>query len=49
MTLTTVSRGTDVYIAQAGISEAISAEACYLGWEESLGLLGKLLEAEILE
>ena len=39
--------GTDVHIVQEGISEAIPAEACYLGWQESLVLLAKLVEAEI--
>jgi len=39
--------GTEVNIIQEGIPEAIPAEACYLGWQESLTLLGKLVEAEI--
>ena len=39
--------GTDVSIAQEGIPAAIPAEACYLGWQESLTLLAKLVEAEI--
>jgi hypothetical protein len=30
-----------------GIPEMIPAEACYLGWQESLQLLGQLVEAEI--
>ena len=42
-----VSVGTDVRVAQEGIPEAIPVEACYLGWQESLVLLGKLVEAEI--
>ena len=42
-----VSCGTELHIEQAGIPEAIPAEACYLGWQESLILLGKLVEAEI--
>jgi uncharacterized protein YndB with AHSA1/START domain len=42
-----VSVGTDVSIVQEGIPAAIPAEACYLGWQESLILLGKLVEAEI--
>lgn len=42
-----VSVGTEVHIEQAGIPEAIPAEACYLGWQESLILLAKLVEAEI--
>jgi uncharacterized protein YndB with AHSA1/START domain len=42
-----VSVGTDVAITQEGIPDAIPTEACYLGWQESLVLLGKLVEAEI--
>lgn len=42
-----VSCGTEVNIVQAGVPEVIPAEACYLGWQESLILLGKLVEAEI--
>ena len=44
-----VSCGTDVAITQAGVPGVIPAEACYLGWQESLILLGKLVEAEIPE
>ena len=39
--------GTEVTIVQEGIPEAIPAEACYLGWQESLTLLAQLVEAEI--
>jgi len=39
--------GTNVEITQEGIPDAIPADACYLGWQESLVLLGKLVEAEI--
>ena len=39
--------GTDLNITQEGIPAAIPAEACYLGWQESLTLLAKLVEAEI--
>ena len=42
-----VSVGTDVSIVQSGIPDLIPVEACYLGWQESLVLLGKLVEAEI--
>lgn len=42
-----VSCGTDVRITQEGVPGSIPAEACYLGWQESLILLGKLVEAEI--
>jgi uncharacterized protein YndB with AHSA1/START domain len=47
ITLKEVFCGTDVKIVQEGIPSAIPAEACYLGWQESLVLLGKLVEAEI--
>jgi antitoxin (DNA-binding transcriptional repressor) of toxin-antitoxin stability system len=39
--------GVEVRITQEGIPAMIPAEACYLGWQESLELLGKLVEAEI--
>ena len=39
--------GTDLSITQEGIPAAIPVEACYLGWQESLTLLAKLVEAEI--
>jgi uncharacterized protein YndB with AHSA1/START domain len=42
-----VSVGTDVSIEQAGIPDAIPAEACYLGWQESLRNLARLVEPEI--
>jgi uncharacterized protein YndB with AHSA1/START domain len=41
--------GTDLNITQEGIPAAIPAEACYLGWQESLALLAKLVEAEIAD
>jgi uncharacterized protein YndB with AHSA1/START domain len=47
ITFTTVSVGTEVSVVQEGIPEVIPPEACYLGWQESLVLLGKLVEAEI--
>lgn len=47
VTLTRVSCGTDINILQEGVPDVIPAEACYLGWQESLILLGKLVEAEI--
>ena len=49
VTLKGVSVGTEVSIVQEGIPDAIPAEMCYLGWQESLILLGKLVEAEIRE
>jgi uncharacterized protein YndB with AHSA1/START domain len=39
--------GTEVNITQEGIPAAIPAEACYLGWQESLQLLAQLVEPEI--
>ena len=44
-----VSVGTELRIVQEGIPDVIPAEACYLGWQESLTLLAKLVEAEIRE
>jgi uncharacterized protein YndB with AHSA1/START domain len=42
-----VSVGTEINITQEGVPDVIPAEACYLGWQESLVLLGKLVEVEI--
>ena len=39
--------GTEMSIQQSGIPDVIPAEACYLGWQESLMLLAQLVEAEI--
>ncbi|MBW7924137.1 MAG: SRPBCC family protein [Burkholderiaceae bacterium] len=47
ISLAAVSVGTELSIVQEGIPEAIPVEACYLGWQESLALLAKLVEAEI--
>ena len=47
VTLKQVSCGTEMTAVQEGIPEVIPAEACYLGWQESLTLLTKLVEAEI--
>ena len=47
VTFTPVSVGTEVQIEQSGIPDPISAEACCLGWQESLTLLTLLVEAEI--
>jgi hypothetical protein len=41
------SCGTELNILQEGLPEVIPVEACYLGWQESLTLLAKLVEAEI--
>src|SRR5262245_21688735 len=47
VTLTKVSCGTELNVVQEGIPEIIPVEMCYLGWQESLTLLAKLVEAEI--
>jgi uncharacterized protein YndB with AHSA1/START domain len=47
VTLKKVSCGTELNIVQEGIPDVIPAEACVLGWQESLALLTKLVEAEI--
>ena len=47
VTLKTVSCGTELNIAQEGLPDVIPPEACCLGWQESLALLAKLVEAEI--
>ena len=47
ITIKKVFCGTELTCVQEGIPAMIPAEACYLGWQESLGLLAKLVEAEI--
>jgi uncharacterized protein YndB with AHSA1/START domain len=47
ITLKPLSCGTELHATQEGIPAVIPAEACYLGWQESLTLLAKLVEAEI--
>lgn len=47
VTLREVSCGVEVEIVQAGISEVIPVEQCYLGWQESLAQLARLVESEI--
>ena len=47
VTLKKVLVGTEVNITQAGIPDVIPPEACYLGWQESLINLAKLVEPEI--
>jgi uncharacterized protein YndB with AHSA1/START domain len=42
-----VSCGTEVNIEQAGVPDVIPLEACYLGWQESLRNLARLIEPEI--
>lgn len=47
ITLKRVFCGTKLNIEQAGVPDVIPPEACYLGWQESLTLLAKLVETEI--
>jgi len=47
ITFRRVSCGTEVNITQEGVPDVIPAEACYLGWQESLTLLAQLTEPEI--
>ncbi len=47
ITFTKVSCGTEMNVVQEGIPEVIPPEACYLGWQESLMQLAKLVEPEI--
>ena len=47
VSLVPVSCGTELNVVQAGIPEVIPAEMCYLGWQESLAQLAKLVEPEI--
>jgi uncharacterized protein YndB with AHSA1/START domain len=47
ITLTKVSCGTELSAVQEGIPDVIPAEACYLGWQESLAALATLVEPEI--
>jgi len=47
ITLKKVSCGTELNIVQEGVPAVIPLEGCYLGWQESLTLLAKLVEAEI--
>jgi uncharacterized protein YndB with AHSA1/START domain len=49
VTLKKVSVGTEVNIVQEGIPDVIPLEACYLGWQESLRKLAKLVEPDIKE
>ena len=49
VTLKAVSVGTELTVEQTGIPDVIPVEACYLGWQESLRKLAKLVEPEINE
>jgi uncharacterized protein YndB with AHSA1/START domain len=47
ITLKKVLVGTELHIVQEGLPEVIPVEACYLGWQQSLEQLAKLVEPEI--
>jgi len=47
ISLQQVSCGTELNIVQEGLPEAIPLEMCYLGWQESLAQLARLVEPEI--
>lgn len=49
VTLTPVSCGTELHVVQSGIPSEIPTELCYLGWQESLGFLARLVEPDIQE
>jgi hypothetical protein len=49
ISLKKVSVGTDLTVTQENIPEAIPAEMCYLGWQDSLDKLTRLVEPEIHE
>jgi uncharacterized protein YndB with AHSA1/START domain len=49
VSLREVSCGTELNIVQEGIPDVIPLELCYLGWQESLVLLAKLVEADVPE
>lgn len=47
ITLKAVSCGTEMHVLQENLPDVIPVEQCYVGWQESLVLLGKLVEPEI--
>src|SRR5207237_1019880 len=47
ITLRQVMCGTELNVVQEGVPEAIPVEMCYLGWQESLSQLARLVEPEI--
>ena len=47
VTLAAVICGTELNVVQEGITEVIPVEMCYLGWQESLEYLARLVEPEI--
>jgi hypothetical protein len=49
VTLKKVSLGTEINIVQEGLPDVIPLEACYLGWQESLRNLARLVEPDITQ
>ena len=49
VTLRKVSCGTEMTVVQEGLPDVFPLDSCYLGWQESLILLAKLVESEISE
>jgi len=49
ITLEAVSCGTELHVLQEGVPDVIPLEQCYLGWQQSLVLLAKLVEADVQE
>ena len=47
VSLREVSCGTEMTVVQEGVPDVIPPESCYLGWQQSLALLGQLIEAEV--
>lgn len=47
ITLARVSAGVEMHVVQEGIPAVIPVDQCYVGWQQSLVLLGKLVEADI--
>ena len=47
ITLTPVFAGVEMHVVQEGIPAVIPADLCYVGWQQSLVLLGQLVEAEV--
>ena len=45
--LKVVSCGTELHVVQEGLPDVIPVEQCYLGWQQSLELLGQLVEANV--
>jgi hypothetical protein len=45
--LTKVTCGTEINVVQSGVPAVIPLEMCYLGWQESLAQLARLVEPEI--